>query len=372
MQRTFATLALLSALATGAQAQSWHTEFGIQSGYTRLKAAGTGNSDYIDVFGIPGFNVPGIIPAGPSLFAILPWKNKIAVETSLSTRQGNDGLLGDATSLNLGVRGDYAITPRLYGAAGGVLNWIETGGQHETQLGVSAALGYRFGFVRGLRGRVEANVAFLGKSNLLSPVDIYSVQFGVSKQLGSAGAGGAARGRNTAPALASNRAWQPVFGVQGGYTRSHTVGGGSDLTALSVPGIGGAVTVLGTPAGPPVLFAILPIGRKIAIEPGLDVSRIQTSGTTLFSGNLSTRLNYAVSGGWYAAAGGNLQYIKVTGSGGESVTGANLAWGYRFPFTSGLGGRFEMAYTMMRKNTNLGLPATNTLALQFGATMPLR
>lgn len=362
-------LAVLSALATGARAQSWHTELGIQSGYTRLKPAGTGASDPIDVFGIPGFNVGGIIPAGPSLFAVLPWKNKIAVETSLSARQGNDGLLGDATSLNLGVRGDYAITPKLYGAAGGLLNWIETSGQHETQLGVSAAVGYRFGFVRGLRGRVEANVAFLGKSNLLSPVDIYSVQFGVSKQLGAATG---ARGRTAAPARASNRAWEPAFGVQGGYTRAHTVGGGSDLTALSIPGIGGAVSILGTSAGPPVLFAILPIGRKIAIEPGLDISRIQTSGTTLFGGNLSARLNYAVSGGWYAAAGGNLLYLKVTGAGGESVTGMNLAWGYRFPFTSGLGGRFEMGYTMMRKNSNVPLPPTNTLALQFGATMPLR
>ena len=370
MQRTFAMLALLSALATGARAQSWHTEFGIQSGYTRLKPAGTGASDHIDVFGIPGFNVPALVPAGASLFAVLPWKNKIAVETSLSARQGNDGLLGDATSLNLSVRGDCAITPKIYGAAGGLLNWIETGGQHETQLGVGAAVGYRFGFVRGLRGRIEANVAFLGKSNLLSPVDIYSVQFGVSKQLGAAA--GTARGRTAAPARASNRAWQPAFGVQGGYTRSHTVGGGADLTALSVPGLGGAVSILGTPAGPPVLFAILPIGRKIAIEPGLDVSRIQTSGTTVFGGNLAARLNYAVSGGWYAAAGGNLLYLKVTGSGGESVTGMNLAWGYRFPFTSGLGGRFEMGYTMMRKNTNVGLPPTNTLALQFGATMPLR
>ena len=370
MQRTFAMLALLSAIATGARAQSWHTEFGIQSGYTRLKAAGSGAPDHIDVFGIPGFGVPGIIPAGPSLFVVLPWKNKFAVETSLSMRQGNDGLLGDATSLNLGVRGDYAITPKIYGAAGGVLNWIETGGQHETQLGVSAAVGYRFGFVRGLRGRVEANVAFLGKSNLLSPVDIYSVQFGVSKQLGAGT--GAARGRTAAPARASNRAWQPAFGVQGGYTRAHAVGGGNDLTALSIPGVGGAVSVLGTPAGPPVLFAIIPIGRKIAIEPGLDVSRIQTSGTTLFGGNLAARLNYAVSGGWYAAAGGNLLYLKVTGNGGESVTGMNLAWGYRFPFTSGLGGRVEMGYTMMRKNTNVGLPPTNTFALQFGATMPLR
>ncbi|PYP09634.1 MAG: hypothetical protein DMD59_08175 [Gemmatimonadetes bacterium] len=366
MQRTFAMLVLIASAATTARAQSWHSEFGIQSGYSRIKAAGTNAPDHIDLFGVPGFNLPGVLPGGASLFAILPWKNKIAFETSVSALQGNAlGILGDATFFNLGVRGDYAITPKVYAAAGGAVNWVETGGQHETQLGLVAAAGYRFGFVRGLRGRVEASARFYGKSNLLSPVDVYALEFGVSKQLG-AGA------RTSAPARASTRAWQPMLGVQGGYTRSHSVGGGADLTAVSVPGLGGAVTVLGTPAGPPILFAILPIGRKIAVEPGLDISRIQTSGTTSFGGNTSARLDYAVSGGWYAAAGGNLVYIKTTGSSSETVTGMNLAWGYRFPFSSGLGGRFEIDYTMMRKNDNLFLPPTNTLGLQFGATMPLR
>jgi hypothetical protein len=365
VQRTLAVLALSSFLATGAAAQSWRSEFGFQSGYARIKAAGAGSSAYVDVIGIPGFSLPGVIPARASLFAILPWKNKLAVETSLSALQGNSlGLIGDATFFNLGLRGDYAITPKVYGAFGGALNFVETNGQHETQLGVGGALGYHFDFVRGLRGRVEANVLFFAKSNLLSPVDVYSLDFGVSKQLG------VARGRTTA-SRASNRAWQPMLGVQGGYTRSHAVGGGADLTGISVPGLGGAISVLGTPAGPPVLFAILPIGRKIAIEPGVDLSRIQTSGTTVFGGNVSARLDYAVSGGWYGAVGGNLLYIKASGNSGRTVTGLNLAWGYRFPLTSGLGGRFEMGYTMMGKNTDLALRPTNTLALQFGVTMPL-
>ena len=366
MRRTFAMLALIAGVATTAQAQSWQSEFGLQSGYSRIKAAGTKAPDHIDVFGVPGFNLPGVLPGGASLFAILPWKNKIAVETSLSALQGNAlGILGDATFFNLGVRGDYAITPKFYGAAGGAVNFVETGGQHETQLGIHGAVGYRFGFIRGLRGRIEASARFYGKSKLLSPVDVYALEFGVSKQLG-------ARNRTSAPARPSTRAWQPLLGVQGGYTRSHSVGGGADLTAVAVPGLGGAVTVLGTPAGPPILFAILPIGPKIAVEPGLDIARVQTSGTTIFGGNLSTRLNYAVSGGWYAAAGGNLVYIKTTGVGGETVTGMNLAWGYRFPLTSGLGGRFEIDYSILRKNAKLGLPPTNTLGLQFGATMPLR
>jgi hypothetical protein len=161
-----------------------------------------------------------------------------------------------------------------------------------------------------------------------------------------------------------------MLGVQGGYTRAHSVGGG-DQTAVAIPGMGGSVTLLGTPAGPPILFAILPVGRKFAIEPGIDIARVQTSGLTLFGANTSARVNYAVSGGWYGAAGGNLQYIKATGQDGQTVTGFNLAWGYRFPLTSGLGGRFEINYRMMKGNTNLGLPPTNTLGLLFAATMPL-
>ena len=367
MPRTFALLACLAAFTTTASAQSWHSEFGIQSGYSRIKVAGTSAPDQIDVFGIPGFSLPGLLPAGASLFAVIPWKQQIAFETSLSALQGNAvSLLGDASLFQLGVRGNYALTPKVYAAAGGALNWIESSGQHETQLGVSGALGYRFGFIRGLHARVEANVLFFGKSKLLMPANVYSLEFGVSKQLG-------VRSRTTtAPARASSRAWQPMFGVQGGYTRSHAVGGGTDLTAVSIPGRGGAISVLGTPAGPPVLFTIVPIGRNIAIEPGLDISRLQTSGTTIFGGNISARLNYAVSGGWYAGAGGNLLYLKTSGASAETATGVSLAWGYRFPLLSGLGGRFEIGYTMMAHNTKLGLPATNTLALQFGAMMPLR
>ena len=366
MRTTFAMLAVVAGVTTSIQAQSWHSEFGFQSGYTRVKPAGTGASDQIDVFGIPAFNLPGVVPAGASLFAILPWKKKIAVEVSAGLLQGNSiVLIGDGTFFDFGLRGNYALTPKLYAAAGGRLNWVETGGVSETQLGVQAAVGYRFGFIAGLRGRVEANASFLGKTDLLTPVNTYGVEFGVSKQLGTA------RSR-TAAAARTARAWQPALGLQGGYTRAHAVGGGGDLTSIAFPGLGGGATVLGTPAGPPVLFAILPVGKKLAIEPGLDINRLQGQGQTLFGGNVMARLNYAVSGGWYAAAGGNLVYIKVTGLDAETITGANVAWGYRFPLVGGLGGRFEIDYTMMANNDNLGLPAINTFGLQLAATMPLK
>ena len=368
MRRTFALFALLVSLVTTTQAQQqWHSEFGIQSGYTRIKPAGTNASDHIDVFGIPGFSLPGVLPSGASLFAILPWKDRLAVEASVSAIQGNAiGIIGDATFFNFDVRGDVAITRKIYAAAGGALNFVETGGQHETQLGVEAALGYRFGFILGLRGRLEASALFLGKSDLLTPVNAYALEFGVSKELG-------VHAPSSPAAHPTTGAWRSQFGVQGGYTRSHVVGGGGDFTAISIPGFGGAVNLVGTPGGPPVLFAILPVGTKFAIEPGLDIHRVQTQGTTVFTGNTALRLDYAVGSGWYGAAGGNLQYIKATGSNAATIGGGNVAWGYRFPLGGGgLGGRFEIDYTMMLHNSDLGVPATNTLGLQFGASMALK
>ena len=369
MRKLFAVLALAAGAYTSGQAQqAWHTEFGIQSGYTRLKPAGTGANDHIDIFAIPGFDLPGVVPSNASLFAILPWKNKIAIELGASASQGNAiTLLGDATLFTFDARADYAITRKFYGALGGALNWVEAGGQSETQLGVQAGVGYRFPFVAGLRGRVEANALFVAKAELLSPVNVYSVTFGVSKELG-------AQTRGAAPARrATGRAWQPAFGVQGGYYRTHAVGGSADLTSISIPGAGGGLSILGTPIGtPPTLFAILPIGRKIAIEPGIDLRRFQAGGNTAFGGNLAARFDYAVTGGWYGALGGNLLYLKGTGADAETITGLNVGWGYRFPLTSGLGGRFELNYTMMGKNDTLGVPPLNTMGLQFAVTMPLQ
>lgn len=371
MRRTFAMLALVgSMVATSAAAQTWTTEIGIQSGYTRIKPAGSGAPDHIDLFGGPG-DLFGVFPTNPSLYAIFPWKSKLAIEPSASVYQGNSLFIGDATFVTLGLRGDYLVTPNFYAAVGGVVHWFESGGSGETQLGVQGALGYRFPFVAGLRGRVEASATFFGNSEQLSAANAYAVTLGVSKQIGTLGRAARAPARR-----ATSRAWEPVFGIQGGYVRAHGVGGAGDLTSISFPGLGGAFSALGTPVGPPTLFAILPIGRKIAVEPGIDIHRLQTQGTTIFVGNVALRLNYAVSGGWYAALGGNVVYFKETVLGTETLTGMNLGWGYRFPLGSGLAGRFEVNYSLMGDNANLGpppgIPAINTLALQFGVTMPLR
>lgn len=370
MQRTFAMLVLLAGVTTSGQAQrSWQTEFGIQGGFTRLVAAGTGG-DPTDAFSLPGFSLGSLAPSAAGLYVIVPWSQKLAVEADVAASQFTTG--ATATLLSVDIRGDYALTRSIYAAAGGALTYNNGLGANETQLGIQGALGYRYRLSRALNARLEARATFFGKAENVGPVDTYSVLLGVSTVTSRGRAG-----RSTSTA-STRRAWTPQLGIAGGYANVHLVGGGS-LSALAVPGYGGALgPALGSGPGfsevtlPPTVFAIIPVGDKIAVEPALDIHRFQASGQTDFSGNLSVRLDYAVHGGWYGAVGGNLHYIKTTGVDAATRTGINLGWGYRFPLVSALGGRVELNYTMFGENTDLGLAPTNTFGLMFGATMPLR
>ena len=365
MQRSLGVIALVAMLATNAQAQNaWQTEFGIQGGFTRLVLAGAA-ADPTDLISLPGFNLGSLIPAAAGVYFTIPAGRKLAVETDVAFSQFSSGLT--ATQLTLGVRGDYALTRHLYGAAGGALAY-NNGIANATQLGVQAGVGYRFGLSRTLNGRVEARTTFYAKTDNVAPVNAYSALFGVSTVTSRPRSA-----RSSSSTAAAHRAWRPALGISGGYASVTAVGAGS-LSALSLPGYGSALGAVLTPEVtlPPTIFVIIPIGNKIALEPALDIHRFQESGTTNFSGNLAVRLDYAVHGGWYGALGGNLHYIKSTGVDAATRPGVNLGWGYRFPLVAAVGGRFEVNYTMFGENSGLGLVPTNTLGLMFGVTMPLK
>jgi hypothetical protein len=366
VKRVLVLVTLVAGVSTAQAQSSWRPQFGIQGGFTRTVAAGSG-ADPGDAISLPALNIGNVLPAPGGLYAIFPWSRKLAVETDFAFSQASLG--ATLTFLGLGLRGDYALTKNLYAAAGGSLAY-NNGFANETQLGVQAALGYRFQLTRTLNARFEGRTTFYGKSDNIEPQDVYSALFGVSTVIG-----GGAPTRNTARA-ASQRAWRPQIGIAGGYTDAHLVGLGS-LTSVALPGFGGgfgtAVGGLAAAAAlPPTLFAIIPVGKKVALEPGLDIHRFQGNGQTDFSGNLSARLDYAVHGGWYGALGGNLHYLKSTGVDAATRTGVNIAWGYRFPLVMGLAGRFEANYTWYGENTDLALPPTNVLGLMFGAAMPLK
>jgi hypothetical protein len=90
VQRKLALLAFLGFVTTARAQQSWQTEFGIQSGFTRLVAAGSGG-DPIDAISLPGFNLGNALPSPAGLYAIIPWSDKFAVETDFAASQFSGG-----------------------------------------------------------------------------------------------------------------------------------------------------------------------------------------------------------------------------------------------------------------------------------------
>jgi hypothetical protein len=260
------------------------------------------------------------------------------------------------------------VTRAFYAAAGGTLGYINNPGSSETQLGVQGALGYRRHLTGPLNARLEARFTGWAKTDNIIPYDVYSALIGVSTATRRAPA--ARGGRDDE----GGHAWTSQLGIAAGYASIHGVGNSGDLVVLAFPGFGSGFQAFGASAVvlPPTVFAIVPIGSKIALEPGMDIHRAQTSGVTNFNANVSARLNYAVTGGWYGALGGSLNYIKNTSASAVTRTGLNLAWGNRFPLTGSLGGRVEVNYTMWRRNSGVGLPPINTFAVMFGVTMPLQ
>jgi hypothetical protein len=377
--RTQLVLGVLTILASPIAAQSsWHPAIGIQGGYARIKAAGTGRSDAVDLieFPTPGYVAP--LLAGSSLFAVIPAGRRLAFEPTLSFANLTESVGGDATTARVGLRADLALSTSFYGAAGGVMNSLMQGGNHATQFGAQVAAGYRFALTPRLDARLEAAVTATQKRRPgLGPTDTYALLFGVSSRLDRGAAPRAAR------AAAPTGAWQSMIGVTGGYSFIHADGTNLTLTGLFLPGFGGSIPAV-TAAGTflpqvPTLFAILPIGKRVAFEPGIDLHRFQGSGTTVFVANLAGRLDYAVVGGWYAALGAHEEWVKATkGSFSDTtktsvgIPGVSLAWGYRFHLAGDLGARTELNYVAFAKSESAGNPAMNTVSVLLSLTMPLK
>jgi len=345
-------LALVLALPVGAEAQWWTPEIGFRAGLVRVEPTGTGATDYTDNLDLPATGGAAGTPAYGAIFGIVPVTGRLALEPSLAGIQLAFPFLGSASGLSVGLRADVALTRHLYFAAGGDLLYLEAGGTHDTRLGAEAALGARFRIAPALRARIEAQATTFAKSERLAPANAYALLVGLSAPVG----GPLIRRGRSAP-----RWWRPSVGIAGGYTRSHFVGLGIDLTVIATPTV--------SAGAPPVLFAILPLAGREAVELGLEAHRLDSGDSTTTSAGVGLRLNHALAGGWYAAAGGTLQYVEQTGSAGLGQLGAQLASGYRFRLVRDVGGRFEVNYTMLKERT--GLPPINTLGLMFGVMMRL-
>lgn len=367
MKRFVTAVALAAVCATSAAAQRhWAAQLGIQGGFSRVKPAGTGQRDHVDLFDLPGFGLSPLVPAYSSLFAVVPVGGRLALEPSLAVSQIAAG--GGLSLLNVGIRLDYAVAGGLYAAVGGTIGYRSSFSGHDTQLGIQAAAGYRLRLSPVLDGRLEAQWISTGTTDEIPTVNAYSLLIGVSSRL-----------TRPAPApagpTATGRSWRPALGIAGGYASTHIRGLG-DFTTLSFPGFGAGLNAGGISipiANPPTFFAILPLSARLALEPGIDAHRVQdmSTGRTDFSANYSLRLDCTVAGGWYGAAGPNVWHLVSTGETALTLLGASVAWGYRFRLTEGVGGRIEVSYLMFPHNDTLG-QASNTVGLMLGAMMPMR
>jgi hypothetical protein len=364
VRKLLAIAALAAFGVTTAAAQSaWTQELGIQGGFARVKPAGTGANDALTLFDVPGGSFLYSTLGAGALYVIVPWHNKLAVEAQFGGSEVNGGGGTAFTVARLGLRGDYALSPSFYAAAGGVINYAQGLSNDHMQLGVQAAVGYRRRLTGTINGRIEANFTATNKK-VLGATDVYAVQVGISSSLGARG--------NTASRRANNRAWEPAIGISGGYASMHVVGTTGDISGVFFPGAGGDLLLLAPIATAPTMFVIIPMGQKLALEPGLDFHSVAQSGTSLKVINAAARLDYAVSGNWYAAAGGHLLNLSQSGGPSGTADGVDFALGYRFHLAGAFGGRFETNYSLTAKSTKLATPPINTLSLTFGAIMPLK
>jgi hypothetical protein len=362
-----AVLALTAlSVAPAAAQRPWQAEIGVQFGYSHAKLAGTNTNDAINLIGFPEGNyLPALLSTG-SLYAIIPVGRRLAVEPQFTAMQVSAAL----TAARIGGRLDYAITRGLYAAAGGAINYVSPGSPGHTQLGLQVGVGYRGRLSNTLNGRIEANWLSTHSSDLLPAFNTYSVFAGVAAPLS-----GGRPGSRSPRAAARGGSWTPMVGISGGYVSAYQVGsGGGSFAGIFLPGSTNDLATLGVvdPA-PPALFAVLPIGARWAVEPGFDLHRTSSqNGPDITAVTAGLRIDYAVRGGWYAGAGGQLASINPSTGSSGTILGATVAWGYRFHLAGALGSRVEASYTMSAKNTDLGAPPVNTLGRLAGLTMPLR
>jgi hypothetical protein len=163
--------------------------------------------------------------------------------------------------------------------------------------------------------------------------------------------------------VAAQRRWQPEFGVQLGYSHVKPAGTSANdaITVIGVPEANYIPALLTTGS----LFAIIPVANRVAVEPQFTATQVNVSLTAV---RLGARLNYALSRGLYAAAGGVLNYVSP-GNPGHDQLGLQAAVGYRGRLTGSLNGRVEANWISTRSGDFL--PAFNAYSVFAGVSTDL-
>lgn len=365
VKREWALCVLLATAAVRpAAAQAWHPELGLRGGLVRLKPAGTGHSDQVDLLDLPGGDYLGQIQSQSALYLVVPLGGRLALEPSLSFQQNTPALIVGTMAL-LGLRADVALGRGFFAAVGGTLRYRDAASP-AMQPGIQGALGWAVQVMGPVSFRVEAQATAFRRTALTFPYDAYAFLVGMDTRLDD----------RPPPPSAHRRPrplWEPMVGVQGGYYRLHIVGTG-DIAVLSLPG-NGAGSLAGVFApGPAPFFFVLPLAGPVALEVGADAHRSQSSGpNTVFTGQIAPRLDWALGAHWYLAAGGRLHLLKGTGTALVAPPGGVVAAGYRVEVTADVIARAELSYSVDRQRVDFGVLPTNSLGLSLGLMVaPMR
>jgi len=360
-----ATWAVLGTVGTArAAAQDWHLEVGLRGGFVRLKPAGTGRADQVDLLDLPGGDYLGQVQAQTGLFVTVPVAGPFALEPSLSLQQNTPTLIV-GTMFLAGLRANVALPAGFFAGAGALVRYRDAT-KAAMQPGVQAALGWRVQVLGPVSLRAEAQFNAYKRTSQTFPYDAYAVAVGVSTRLDDPPPKPAARRRPRPD-------WEPMVGLAGGYSRLHQIGG-TDFAVFSLPGAGtGSLAGVFAPGTSPFFF-VLPLTGPLALEVGSDAHRAQSNGPrTVFSGQVSPRLDWALGPHWYVAAGERTHVVAGTGRPVVAVPGAALAAGYRIDITPDVMARTELSYAVDRGRLDFGLNPVNTLGLSFGLMVaPLR
>lgn len=353
--RPLLLIALLASAAAPVPGQSWHTELGIRGGWVRLKHAGTGRPDQIDLIDLPGGDYLGQVQAQSALFMTLPLSGLVALEPSLSLQQNTPSLIVGTTML-AGLRADVALPAGWFLGAGGLLRYRDGTGV-AMQPGVQVAVGWRTEVLGPISVRAEAQFNGFKKTSQTFAYDAYAFELGLSTRLDTP----------TPAHPRSHPDWEPMIGIAGGYARAHLVGGG-DLAVFSAPSLGTGSLAGVFAGGPAPFFFLVPIRGPLAFEVGLDAHRAQSSPgpTTVFSGQVAPRLDLALGPHWYLALGGRAHFLAGSGEPVVAVPGVGLAAGYRLDVTPDVALRTELSYALDHGRTDFGIVPANTLGLTIG------
>ena len=363
MKRLVLILLLSTVAHSSIVGQAWSPQLGIQGGILRQKPTGTGQADQVDRWELPS---SGTIQS--SFYLIAPLSGRIGLESSLAASHTKfkeaSGLVPGSSSSDtrLTVRANIALTSSIYVAAGGLLRRREIDGGHSIQTGLLGAVGVQPQITRSLTARIEAQWLTQRRTDSMLPSNVYALLFGVSQRLLSPAARSSGGTRTFRP-------WRLQVGAAGGYVRTHLYGSISGLyvdgseTITNLPGSQGTT--------PTPLFLDVPLRGRLALEAGFGIEHTQQNGATFFDGHVAPRLNVAIYRGFYAAAGGNIRYLKQTGGKGFALAGANVATGYRFLVVGPVEGRVEASFTAFKERANFPL-AQNAAAALLGVAMALQ